>query len=309
MKLSIISPAFNEARNLEVVVPEIDSAMKGLNGWQVQLVVVDDGSTDDTEAVLSAVKTQHLSVHPIIFPMNRGKSEALKAGFEYSISSGADFIAMIDADGQDVPEGLLHLIEKAKSGFDVVSGARKNRQDRFVKRVTSRLYNRVTSSVFGVRGTDFNSGLKIFTRKAAIEILPYLYGDMHRYLNVIAPWRGLRVAEIAVQHRPRLYGNTKYGLSRFWRGFFDLLSVRFLIGYQSRPFHIFGTAGFILLMLGALVLLYLSLLWFSGIPIGDRPLLLGGVLLVTTGLQMVLTGFVADLIVFGGSIARTSRLD
>jgi dolichol-phosphate mannosyltransferase len=180
-----------------------------------------------------------------------------------------------------------------------VTGARAERQDRFVKRTTSRLYNRTTRMLSGVPGTDFNSGFKVMRGDVARDLVPMLYGDMHRYITVLAHWLGYRTGEVVVEHHPRLHGVSKYGISRFWRGMMDLITVRFLMSYEHRPSHLFGGFGLLTFLVGALILGYLLVLRVLGEAIGDRPALIAGVLLVVVGLQLVLFGLLAELTVFG----------
>jgi len=204
----------------------------------------------------------------------------------------------MDADGQDDPSELPRLLAELLAGSDLVTGARIERQDRFTKKQTSRLYNRVTGSISGAPGRDFNSGYKVFTAEVARDITPMLYGELHRYITVMAHWLGYRVAEVPVAHHPRLNGKTKYGVARFWRGFIDLITVRFLMSYEHRPSHLFGGIGLSTLVVGLGTLVYLTGLRLMGETVGGRPLLMAGVLLVVTGLQLLLFGLLAELIVY-----------
>ena len=179
-----------------------------------------------------------------------------------------------------------------------MTGRRNIRNDRFIKRWTSKMYNRVTGIVSGAPGKDFNSGYKAMTAAAAADVRPLLYGELHRYITVIAHWMGYRVSEIPVLHHERMHGQTKYGINRFWRGFIDLLTVRFLMSYENRPSHLFGGIGTLFLSTGSIALSYLLVIRLSGTPIGGRPLLSLAVLLVVAGLQLVLFGLLAELVIY-----------
>ena len=171
---------------------------------------------------------------------NAGKAAALSIGFDLAKN---DIFVMMDADGQDEPREIPALVAKLDEGFDLVTGRRATRQDRFLKRHTSQLYNATTSWVSGVPGRDFNSGLKVLRREVAESV--DIYGELHRYLPVLAAWSGFSVTEVEVEHHPRLHGKTKYGIARFWRGLFDLGTVKFITSYNRRPFHLFGGVGLV----------------------------------------------------------------
>lgn len=294
--LRVVVPALNEAENLRVLVPrivtEIDLFAPGGG-----VLVVDDGSSDDTGKVMAELMAELPSVELITLRHNLGKAAALQRGFEAALEDGARVVAMMDADGQDDPRELGRLLEAVEQGADLVTGARLQRQDRLVKRHTSRLYNRATGMLSGAPGRDFNSGFKMMRAGVAADVSPMLYGEMHRYLTVIAHGLGYRVTEVPVEHHPRMSGSSKYGLARFWRGFVDLLTVRFLLSYEHRPSHLFSAVGATSLLLGMLTLGYLTVVKLTGQPIGERPLLLAGVLFVVVGVQLVLFGLLAELVV------------
>ena len=294
----LVLPAFNESENLSAVVSEIVECVQRY-ALPAQVLIVDDGSTDDSGRVLSALSATDPRVHFRQLRRNQGKAEALRVGFSAALDLGASVVVMMDADGQDNPEDLPRMIAELHSGADLVTGARLKRNDRWLKRVTSRLYNWVTRTLSGTRGSDFNSGYKAMTADVARELLPTLYGELHRYITVIAAWRGFRVTEIEVTHRRRLLGKSKYGIARFWRGFADLMTIRFLMTYERRPSHLFAGVGLLTSLAGTVILAYLLALKIAGETIGDRPLLLAGILLFLAGLQLVLFGFIAELIVYG----------
>lgn len=291
-------PAFNESESLPQVLPEIARAAGSVDP-EARVLVVDDGSTDGTPQVVEAIRQVHPEVLLISLGGNKGKAAALKRGLSLAVESGATTVAMMDADGQDDPAELPRLIEYLNPpGVSLVTGARTVRNDRFIKRNTSKLYNWATSTLSGVPGRDFNSGFKVMTAPVARDVAPMMYGELHRYLTVMAHWLGYRVAEVTVEHHPRVAGRSKYGIARFWRGFVDLLTIRFLMSYEHRPSHLFSGFGFLGLTSGGLVLTYLAFIRIVlGQPIGDRPLLLAGVILSLGGLQLVLFGLLAELVV------------
>jgi dolichol-phosphate mannosyltransferase len=293
--ISVVIPALNEAENLLVLVPRVATALEQqTQDWQV--VVVDDGSRDHTADVVEKLGVEDDRVRLLRHRRNLGKAAALDNGFRAVLDAGADVVMMMDADGQDDPAELGRLLE-ALEDADLVTGARLKRQDRFVKRNTSKLYNWTTGRLSGAPGRDFNSGYKVMRSEVARDVVPMLYGEMHRYLTVIAHQAGYRVAEVPVQHHARMSGSSKYGPARFWRGFSDLLTVRFLMSYENRPSHLFGGFGAVSFMVGVGILLYLTGLKMTGEAIGGRPLLIAGVLLTVVGLQLSLFGLLAELVV------------
>lgn len=293
----VVLPAFNEADNLRQLVPALTEALAA-TGRDFRIVVVDDGSTDETPLLNTELADRYDHYRSIRIPRNRGKSSALREGFDLAVRSEAEVVVMMDADGQDAPEELPALLAALGSDRDLVTGARRARRDRLVKRTTSRLYNKVTGVLTGVPGSDFNSGFKVMRAAVAADLSSMLYGELHRYITVIAHWLGYRVDEVIVEHRPRMYGTTKYGINRFWRGFLDLVTVRFLMSYEQRPSHLFGGVGMLSLLIGSVTLAYLLVERISGAAVGGRPLLIAGVLLVVVGMQMLLFGLLAELIVY-----------
>ena len=304
--MCVVLPAYNEAENLPSVINELAEVMRArYASWTV--LVVDDGSTDDTEAVLDELGRSVPELTWVHLRRNYGKSEALRTAFD---QVDAELVALMDADGQDDPAELDKLLEKIDEGYDLVTGRRSIRHDRFIKRNTSKVYNWTTSKVSGVEGRDFNSGFKLMRG----EVVPFLnmYGEMHRYIPPLAEYAGFRTTEVDVNHRDRLAGSSKFGASRFWRGFFDLVTVKFLMTYNARPFHLIGAAGVISGLFGFALLLWMFILWLSGDPIGTRPALLIGVLLVVVSVQLVLVGLLAELMVFeshrDGAVGRRSSI-
>jgi len=282
-------PAFNEAENLPEVVDEL-AATLSLHFEHWRILVVDDGSTDNTEAVVTELRRRHEQFEAIHLRVNRGKSNALRVGFE---AVHEDLVVLLDADGQDDPSEISSLLESLDTGHDLVTGCRSVRMDRFVKRTTSRVYNRATSTLTGVDGQDFNSGFKLMRREVAKSI--NLYGELHRYIPVLAAWLGFRVTEVTVNHRDRLHGVSKFGRSRFWRGMLDLLTVKFLTTYDRRPFHLIGGAGLGVGTVGFGLLVWMLIERLAGNVVGDRPALLAGVTLLVVGVQLVSVGLLAEL--------------
>ena len=223
---------------------------------------------------------------------NSGKSAALDAGLA---GVEGEYVVLMDADGQDDPRQIPRLLAAldGDGGLDLVTGRRAVRNDRFVKRTTSRLYNRTTALVTGVDGRDFNSGFKAMRRELATSL--GLYGELHRYIPVLAQWRGYRVAEVDVEHQPRRHGESKFGRARFWRGFLDLITVKFLTTYTGRPFHLFGGVGVVMGAVGSVLLGWMLVERILGNQVGTRPALMAGVLLVVVAMQMILLGLLAEL--------------
>ena len=288
--LSIVIPVFNEVESVPLLYDEIVATADSLSlPWE--LIFIDDGSTDGTTRVLHEVYERDPRVQIIEFRRNFGKSAALAAGFE---AADGDAIITMDGDLQDLPAEIPRLIEKLNQGADLVSGWKFPRHDPLNKRLPSSIFNAVVRSLSGVTLHDFNCGLKAYRREVVKEIR--IYGELHRYIPVLAHFRGFRVVEIQVSHRARKYGRSKFGNGRFARGFFDLLTVLFLAQYTRRPLHFFGWFGVGALMLGFVINAYLAIIWLLGHAIGTRPLLTLGVFLMIIGAQFVVFGLLAEMI-------------
>ena len=297
-RVSVLLPAFNERENLVELVPET-LAVLAAAGLDHEIVVVDDGSTDGTRSAMRDLVGPR--VRYLRLRRNAGKSEALRAGLAVI---DADAVVLMDADGQDDPAEIPRLVaELARGDVDLVTGRRATRHDRFVKRTTSKLYNATTARVTGVSGRDFNSGLKAMTGELARSL--ELYGELHRYIPVLAVWNGFAVTEVDVEHHPRRHGRSKFGRARFWRGFLDLVTVKFLTTYTARPFHLFGGIGVVIGAVGTALLAWMLVLRVMGETVGDRPALLAGVLLVVVAVQMISLGLIGELIV---NLRRRERL-
>lgn len=298
-RLSVLLPAYNEAENLAELVPRTAAVLDGL-GESYEIVVVDDGSTDGTRTVLRDLRSANVRV--IRLRRNAGKSAALSIGLDHV---KGEYIVLMDADGQDDPAELPRLLEHLDAdGLDLVTGRRAVRNDRLIKRATSRLYNGVTAMVTGVPGKDFNSGLKAMRRDLADSL--EMYGELHRYIPVLAVWNGFKVGEVDVAHHERRHGTSKFGRARFWRGFLDLVTVKFLTTYTARPFHLFGGIGFVIGAIGSVLLGWMGVSKAMGHPIGARPALQLGVLLVVVAVQMLSLGLLGELMV---NLRRRRTLD
>lgn len=288
-QVSVLLPAYNERDNLAELIPETSAALRDA-GVTFEIVVVDDGSTDGTDKLMRQMAGPE--VVNVRLRRNAGKSAALDAGLA---RVRGEYVVLMDADGQDDPSQIPRLLAAldADDHLDLVTGRRAVRHDRFVKRTTSRLYNRTTSLVTGVDGRDFNSGFKAMRRELATGL--ELYGELHRYIPVLAQWRGFRVAEVDVDHQERRHGESKFGRARFWRGFLDLITVKFLTTYTGRPFHLFGGLGVVMGVVGSALLAWMLVERVLGHEVGTRPALLTGVLLVVVAVQMILLGLLAEL--------------
>ena len=290
--ITVVVPLFNESESLPELHQRLTAVLTGM-GAPYELIFVDDGSRDGSLAVLQGLAASDSHVRVILFRRNFGKSAALATGFR---AARGRFVITMDSDLQDDPAEIPGLIAKLEEGFDLVSGWKKTRHDPiFSKNLPSKLFNRVTSRLSGIRLHDFNCGLKAY-RYEVVKDIP-VYGELHRFLPVLAFKLGYRITEIPVQHHARKYGVTKFGANRFVNGFFDLLTVLFISDYNRAPLHLFGSMGLVCGMIGFLVNLYLTVGWFNGVPIGNRPLLFLGILLMVIGVQFFSFGLIAEKMV------------
>ena len=297
-RVSVLMPAYNEAENLAELIPQLGGVLDRA-GESYEIVVVDDGSTDGTRSVMNRLRSS--SVRYIRLRRNAGKSAALSVGLDHV---HGERVVLMDADGQDDPNELGKLLAALDDGVDLATGRRAVRHDRFIKRNTSKIYNGVTAKVTGVPGKDFNSGYKAMSRELADSL--EMYGELHRYIPVLAVWNGFKTVEVDVQHHERLHGRSKFGRARFWRGFLDLVTVKFLTTYTARPFHLFGGIGFGIGFVGSAILTWMLASKLLGHDIGTRPVLQLGVLLVVVAVQMVSLGLLGELMV---NLRRRRELD
>jgi glycosyltransferase involved in cell wall biosynthesis len=295
-KVSVLVPAFNEQDSLNELYSRILDNVKKLISNQLiseyEIVFVNDGSSDNTEAVMCELADKDPNVHVISFRKNFGKSPALDCGFKHVTG---DIVFTMDADLQDDPDEFQRFIEKIDEGYDLVVGWKKNRLDSAEKRLPSKLFNAVTSKLSGVYLHDHDCGFKCF-RKEVIDSLD-LYGELHRYVPVLAHRKGFRITEITVLHHKREHGHSKYGMERYMRGLLDSMTTTFLLKYSDRPMYFFGRVGIGLTFVGFIICLFLTVLWFMGQAIGTRPLLTLGVLCIIAGFQFIATGFLGNLVV------------
>lgn len=291
--ISIVIPVFEEEESLPELVRQITDVCDEAQ-LRFEALLIDDGSKDDSWQVIETIHQQDRRFIGLRHRRNYGKSAALATGF--NLASGACVITL-DADLQDDPAEIPSLVEMLKDDWDLVSGWKKKRQDPLSKTIPSRFFNFVTRAMTRIPLHDFNCGLKAYRAEVVKNV--HLYGELHRYIPVLAMWEGYdRIGEKEVRHRARKYGRTKFGLERYLRGFLDLLSVFFLTRFAARPMHFFGTLGTAAFVGGFVVSAWIAVdKLFFGNPIGDRPLLLLGVLLILVGVQMFSVGLIGEMIV------------
>jgi glycosyltransferase involved in cell wall biosynthesis len=288
--ISVVVPVHDEERSVALLYDELRSALEPLETpWEA--IFVDDGSTDGTFAALTRLHNSADNVRVVRLRRNFGKAAALRAGFD---QAQGETVVTIDGDLQDDPAEIPRLLAKLEEGFDLVSGWKTRRRDPLSRRVLSRIFNRVTGAFSGVHLHDMNCGLKAYRAEVVRGLR--LYGELHRFIPVLAHYRGFRIAELPVNHRPREHGRSRYGVERYLRGFLDLLTVSFIGRYRHRPLHLFGGLGLILGAFGTAILIYLTVLKALGNAIGHRPLLMLGVLLVVIGLQFFSLGLISEMI-------------
>ena len=292
MDLSIVIPTYNEEENVEPLYAELSSVLKGI-GSEYEIIFVDDGSTDGTFQNMQALHTKDKKVKIIKLKKNFGQSAAMAAGLDYA---HGDVIITMDADLQNDPADIPALLEELDKGYDVVCGWRQKRKDTISKKLFSRFANRLRKSITGESIRDSGCTLRAY-RSSCLKDLE-LYGEMHRYIPAILSWKGYIFSEIATNHRPRTRGKTKYGIYRIPKGFLDLLLVAFWKRYSLRPIHILGGSGLVLAIAGAILTIYLVVeRLFFDMPLGDRPILLLAILMVIIGVQFLVFGVLADIMI------------
>ena len=305
--ISVVIPVHDEERSVALLYDELVATFSGTDrAWEA--VFVDDGSADGTFEALARLHEANDNVRVVRLRRNFGKATALAAGFE---EAAGDVLVTIDGDLQDDASEIPRLLAKLDEGYDLVSGWKAKRQDPLTRRIPSKIFNAVAGKVSGVRLHDMNCGLKAY-RAEVVEGMQ-LYGELHRYTPVLAHYRGFRITELPVNHRPREHGRSNYGVERYVRGFLDLLTVTFMGRYRHRPLHLFGGLGLISGVLGFAILVYLTLVKLTGHAIGQRPLLTLGVLLVVVGIQLLSLGLLSELITSHheertGGVGRSSQL-
>jgi len=291
VKISIVVPLFNEEESLVELHEQLSKAVCSLEK-PIEFLFIDDGSTDNSMRVLSELHNKDPQVRVVQFRRNYGKSAALALGFK---EARGEFIVTLDADLQDEPYEIPNLVKKLEEGFDLVSGWKKIRKDPFIKKNTSKLFNFVTRKMTGLGIHDMNCGLKAYRREVTETV--NVYGQLHRFLPVLAQWQGFKVGEVVVKHNPRKYGKTKFGASRFFAGFFDLVTVLFITRYTKRPLHLFGLIGLVSFIVGIGISSYLAIeRLLLGRYLSDRPLLFLGILAIIVGVQFVSIGLLGEMI-------------
>ena len=290
--ISVIIPVLDEQESLTELYRQVSQSVQNLSN-KYEIVFVDDGSTDGSVELVEKLAGQDEHVHLIQFFRNYGKAAALSEGFKYATG---DVVITMDADLQDDPEEFEALIKKLDEGFDLVTGWKKVRHDPLSKRIPSKLANLVTRLMTGVNVHDMNCGLKVY-RKSVVKTLD-IYGGRHRYIPALAGQHKFKITEQVVNHRPRQFGITKYGGSRLFHGFFDLVTILFLSRYTQQPLHLFGLIGFLSLTIGFLIDLYVIILKYGFGESFQKHMagLLSGVLLIVVGVQFVSLGLLGELI-------------
>ncbi len=291
LNLSIVIPLLNEEESLRPLFQRIEEAVNPL-GLSYEVIFIDDGSSDGSMDVLRELHGRSQVVRIVQFRRNFGKAAAYSAAFS---RVRGKYVVTMDADLQDDPAEIPNLIEKLEEGYDLVSGWKEKRHDPLGKTIPSRFFNWVTGRVSGIDIHDFNCGLKAYRREVTQDVK--IYGELHRYIPVLAGLEGYSVSEVSVTHHARQFGTTKYGWSRLFKGFLDLLTVMYLGRYMGRPLHLFGVMGVFLTGIGMLINLYIASLWLQAGTIQHRyPLLSLGTLLTVLGFQVVCTGLIGDMI-------------
>ena len=291
-KVCVLIPLFNEEESLSTLAKEIDNVFKDI-APDYEILFIDDGSSDNSLKVIKELARTNNKIRYISFRKNYGKSAALNVGFK---NVSGDVVITMDADLQDDPNEIPNLLQELQKGYDLVSGWKKQRHDPFIKKYSSRFFNYVTKILSGIKIHDFNCGLKAYKRAVVKSIS--VQGELHRYIPVLADWKGFKVSEVIVKHHPRRYGKTKFGISRFFKGFIDLITVIFTTRYIQRPLHFFGMLGVVTFITGFTIDAYLSILWFlDKITLSNRPILYLGTVLIIVGVQFFSLGLIGEMLV------------
>ncbi|MEJ2242059.1 MAG: glycosyltransferase family 2 protein [Candidatus Bathyarchaeota archaeon] len=291
--ISVIIPVYNEEENILPLYKRLTAALENVGNYEI--IFVDDGSTDRTFKKLSECSNIDSRVKIAKFRRNFGQSAAISYGFD---NAQGDIMITMDADLQLDPNDIPGMIKQIQNGSDVVCGWRKQRKDPyFRKKLPSRFFNWLTSKVTGLKIHDIGTPMRAYRAEVVKNISGNLYGELHRYVPVLAAWKGYKISEMEVKHNPRKHGKSKYGSSRLIRGFFDLISVYFLEKYLSRPLHLFGTLGLLSLGLGFVISIYLGFLRIFYLePLSDKPLFTLGILMIVFGTQFITLGLLGEMI-------------
>ena len=300
--ISIVVPVFNEEESLSAFYKELILQISKLK-VDFEVIFIDDGSTDGSFSILKKLEEKNKNIRIFSFRRNRGKAEALTLGFTKAIG---EYVLTIDSDLQDRPDQIEKLVKKAKEGWDLVSGWRKDRRDSFAKNISSKIFNLASSFFWGLKVNDLNCGLKLYKAEAAKSL--NLYGGTHRFIPLLLYQEGFSVTEVPVVHDRRKLGKSKYSFTKVFTEIPDMFTMLFLSRYSKRPLHFFAPIGGILFTIGTIILIYLTILRLEGYSIGRRPLLFLGMLLVISGLQILFTGFLADLILHSSGKEKEDKV-
>ncbi len=301
LEVSVLVPVLDEEGTVQELADRVGTVLEGL-GRSFEIIFIDDGSRDGTVERIRQAHASDSRVRLVRLRRNFGKAAALSAGFD---SASGRLVVTMDGDLQDHPEEIPRMLAALEEGdLDLVSGWKRTRHDPVSKRYPSKLYNWVTRRLAKVELHDFNCGFKVYRREVLERVA--IYGELHRYIPVLAHEQGFRVGEIEVEHHPRTSGVSKYGWDRFYKGLLDLITVLFITRYARRPLHLFGVVGLIFLGAGFLINSYLAILWFQGEWLSNRPLLLLGTLLMVMGIQILTTGLLGEMITFKNFRRRDS---
>jgi len=300
--ISIVVPVFNEEESLSAFYKELILQISKLK-VDFEVIFIDDGSTDGSFSILKKLEEKNKNIRIFSFRRNRGKAEALTLGFTKAIG---EYVLTIDSDLQDRPDQIEKLVKKAKEGWDLVSGWRKDRRDSFAKNISSKIFNLASSFFWGLKVNDLNCGLKLYKAEAAKSL--NLYGGTHRFIPLLLYQEGFSVTEVPVVHDRRKLGKSKYSFTKVFTEIPDMFTMLFLSRYSKRPLHFFAPIGGILFTIGTIILIYLTILRLEGYSIGQRPLLFLGMLLVISGLQILFTGFLADLILHSSGKEKEDKV-
>ena len=292
IRLSVIIPAFDEEESIALLFGHLKRILDKIAPDAYEVLFVDDGSRDSTLKIMRELYEKNDCVRVFSHRKNFGKAQAMATGFDYARGK---YIFTLDADMQDDPDEIPRFIEKLEQGYDLVIGWKAHRKDPFLKVISSRFFNWTNMMVFGLHLHDINCGFKAYRREVIEET--EVYGELHRYVPILAHSRGFKITEIKVKHHPRKYGRTKYNWRRYSAGFFDLLTSLIITKFAKKPLHFFGSFGSVFFTVGLIICLKLTWDWFHKIWIGDRPLLFLGVLLIIVGMQIIMIGLVSEIII------------
>jgi glycosyltransferase involved in cell wall biosynthesis len=295
--VSVVIPLFNEEGSLPELCGRLTSVLER-TAARHELIFIDDGSTDGSLSVLQRLREKDERIKIVAFSRNYGKSAALSVGFEHV---RGDVVVTIDADLQDDPDEIPGLIAQLDEGYDLVSGWKVDRKDPLSKTLPSKIFNSVTSLVSRIKLHDFNCGLKVYRREVVRRIS--VYGELHRFIPVLAGWEGFRVTERRVSHRERRFGQSKFGAERLLNGLFDLITVMFITRRATSPLHFFGRIAFVFFAVGGAITLYFFILWIFGRGLHVRPLMVGGLIMIVIAIQIGSFGLLAEL--FSSKMEKT----